>query len=95
MINQIKVSNMTSAQGNDLPNQFIITTPEGNYFQSYNSIIVFIPNDSDKVYLDEHYWNYSVTTGKYRNLFLHETKKDTEQKIKSGQYILTNLNKGE
>ena len=45
-----------------------------------------------KTFLDKTYWNYSVTTGKYRNQFLGETKKETEAKIKSGEYILTDLN---
>jgi hypothetical protein len=75
-------------------NQFIIYTDNGKYFQSYNSIIVFHPYNVDEpVQLDVNYWDYSKTTGKYRNLFLHETKKETEQKIKSGEYILTDLNK--
>jgi hypothetical protein len=46
-----------------------------------------------KIYLDQKYWNYSNTTGKYRNIFLGETIKDTRAKIKSGEYILTDLNK--
>jgi hypothetical protein len=45
-----------------------------------------------RIRLDETYWDYSKTTGKYRNLFLGETKSETEKKIKSGEYILTNLN---
>jgi hypothetical protein len=44
------------------------------------------------IYLDEKYWDYSVTTGKYRNIFLNETKKETEKKIANGTYELTNLN---
>ena len=32
-------------------------------------------------------WDYSVTTGKYRNQFLNETKKETLAKLKSGEYI--------
>jgi hypothetical protein len=73
-------------------NQFIIYGDNGTYFQSYNSIICFRPF-SGKIQLDENYWNYSVTTGKYRNLFLNETRKETEAKIKSGEYELVNLNK--
>jgi hypothetical protein len=49
--------------------------------------------DQVKIYLDQKYWNYSNTTGKYRNIFLGETIKDTRAKIKSGEYILTDLNK--
>ena len=41
---------------------------------------------------DENYWDYSSTTGRYRNKFLGETKKETQAKIDSGEYILTNLN---
>tara|TARA_R110002126_G_scaffold165824_2_gene313621 strand:- start:617 stop:961 length:345 start_codon:yes stop_codon:yes gene_type:complete len=45
-----------------------------------------------KVYLDKTFWDYSVTTGKYRNIFLDETKKETQKKIDNGTYILTDLN---
>ena len=86
-----KVQNMTSHNGNKIANQFVIYTDNGSIFQSYNSSIVKI--DSGKTYLDLNKWDYSKTTGKYRNIFLNETKKDTEAKIKSGQYILTDLNK--
>ena len=86
-----KVQNMTSKKGNKIANQFVIYTDTGSIFQSYNSSIVKI--DSGKTYLDKNTWDYSKTTGKYRNIFLNESKKDTEAKIKSGQYILTDLNK--
>ena len=72
-------------------NQFVIKTDKGTYFQSYESIIVFEPIES-KTQLDKHFWDYSRTTGKYRNLFLMEDKKETEKKIASGEYELTNLN---
>ena len=51
--------------------------------------------DNGDIYLDRNYWDYSVTTSKYRNLFLGETKRETEKKIKSGEYILTDLNQEE
>ena len=86
-----RVENMVSNKGNKIANQFVIYTDNGSIFQSYNSTIVKI--DSGKTYLDKNTWDYSKTTGKYRNIFLNETKKDTEEKIKSGQYILTDLNK--
>lgn len=82
---------MESTRGNKIPNQFIIYTEEGEYFQSYNSVIAFI-DTKGKVYLDCDKWDYSKTTGKYRNLFLGETKAETEEKIKSGEYKLVNLN---
>ena len=85
---------MVSLKGNSIPNQFIIkkTTHMGvdEYFQSYKSIIAI--KTSKGIVLDKTYWNYSVTTGKYRNQFLNETKKETEAKIKSGEYKLKNLN---
>jgi len=86
-----QVQNMTSSNGNTIANQFEIFTPEGKYFQSYNSVIVHKANDGT-ITLDERYWDYSKTTSKYRNLFLRETKKETEAKIKSGEYKLANLN---
>ena len=82
----------STTSGNPVANQFIIYTPEGRYFQSYNSIIAFISNDN-KVTLDDYYWDYSRTTGKYRNEFLGESIAETRNNIKSGQYKLKNLNK--
>ena len=92
----MKVENITSNNGNKIANQFVITDAKQNvYFQSYNSMIVKKDYESDqiKIYLDQKYWNYSNTTGKYRNIFLGETIKDTKKKIKSGEYLLTDLNK--
>jgi len=86
-----KVQNMTSNKGNKIANQFIIYTDTGSIFQSYNSTIVKI--DSGKTYLDVNKWNYSTTTGKYRNIFLNENIENTKGKIQSGEYILTDLNK--
>lgn len=97
-----KIQNMQSSGGNDVPNQFIIITNEGEYFQSYSTIIAFIPRgiytkdqteEQNKIQLDINSWDYSVTTGKYRNKFLNENKKETEAKIKAGTYKLVDLNK--
>ena len=74
-------------------NQFTIRTPKGVYFQSYDSIIAFRPNDNRRIQLDAYYWDYSKTTGKYRNQFLNEGIAETRAKIESKQYLLTNLNK--
>ena len=92
----MKVENITSNNGNKIANQFVITDDKQNeYFQSYRSMIVKKDYEGDqvKIYLDQKYWNYSNTTGQYRNIFLGETIKDTRAKIKSGEYILTDLNK--
>lgn len=72
-------------------NQFVINADNGDLiFQSYNFIIC--KKSQGKVFLDENFWNYSKTTSKHRNIFLNETTKETQAKIKSGEYILTNLN---
>lgn len=103
----MKVRNMTSSKGNKIANQFIIQTGLNEningllcrnieYFQSYKSIIVKkgiqYCDGKQITLLDRDKWDYSVITGKYRNQFLGETKKETEAKIKSGEYILTDLN---
>lgn len=73
-------------------NQFILRDDDGNrYLQSYDSIIVKIDRDRH-VTLDENYWDYSTTIGKYRNKFLGEDKKATQKKIDSGRYELADLN---
>jgi hypothetical protein len=88
----MKVQNMTSRNGNKIANQFIITDDETgrSIFQSYETIIA--TKQKGMVTLDREKWDYSTTTGKYRNLFLGETKKETEKKIKDGVYFLDNLN---
>tara|TARA_Y100001973_G_C5114602_1_gene289453 strand:+ start:348 stop:611 length:264 start_codon:yes stop_codon:yes gene_type:complete len=86
----MKVENMTSSQGNKVANQFLITDNGDEYFQSYRSMIA--KKSQGKIYLDEYYWDYSVTTGKYRNIFLGEGIAETRKKIASGEYILTDLN---
>lgn len=87
--NKMEITNMKSHQGNVVPNQYDIRIGNRRIFKSYDSVIVMIRNE--KVYLDTKYWNYSNTTGRYRNMFLEETKKETEVKIKSGEYVLTDL----
>ena len=86
---KLEVENMVSSNGNNVPNQFIITTADGRMFQSYNSNIAFIPNDGRQIILGKD-WDYSTTTSKYRNQFLGESKKETLAKLKSGEYILDN-----
>jgi len=91
---EAKVNSMTNDNGRAIPNQFILRTPSATYFQSYDSIIVKTTFEGSEgvVTLDEQFWDYSNTTGKYRNLFLGEKKKDTLKKIESGQYRLADLN---
>jgi hypothetical protein len=87
-----KVRQMTSTRtGNPVANQFEIYTPKGVYFQSYNTIIAFQPNQS-KLKLDSDYWDYSRTTSKYRNEFTRMSTPETKEAIKNKEIILTNLN---
>ena len=87
----VKVENMTVNSGRPVPNQFLITTDQGQVFQSYECIIAIKYNDG-RVQLDSSYWDYSNTTGRYRNEFLGEDKKETQRKINAGVYELLNLN---
>lgn len=99
----MKVQNMKSVNGKEVPNQFIISEEgrgaNGNFikkevFQSYASVIVerIVWSDRIDITLDKDFWDYSTTTGKYRNQFLGEDKSETEKKIKSGVYRLGKLN---
>lgn len=74
-------------------NNSIITLSNGKrIFNSYGVNVAEIDVLTKIVRLDHVYWDYSVTTGKYRNIFLSEDKKQTEKKLKYGQYVLADLN---
>ena len=95
----MKLYNMKSSNGNNVPNQFIIDDGEYTYFQSYQTMIAKYKNDdTTKVYLDKK-WYCSRTTSKYLYSFLWDNVGDNvnkpivEQKIKEGIYLLTDLNK--
>ena len=85
---------MRNNRGQAVKNQFYIFDQDNSVvmFQSYNSIIAKRYNNGN-VELDQNYWDYSLTTGKYRNVFLAEKKPETEKKIKQGIYKLVDLNK--
>jgi len=85
----MKVENMTNGNGNQVPNQFIITKDGKTVFQSYKTVIA--ENDGGKIILDPD-WNFSRTTSKYRCLFLGENTQATRDKIKSGEYEVKGLN---
>ena len=94
----IKVKNMVNRQGKPVVNQFVITEISDylkrSIFQSYNSIVATKVDDGDtyQIYLDKEYWDYSSTTGRYRNVFLGEDIHETRKKIKYNEYILVDLN---
>ena len=73
-------------------NQVVMESRNGTrVFQSYNSVIAKI-SPTGNVTLDRDTCDYSHTTGKYRNKFLGESKKETRRKIDSGEYTLAKLN---
>ena len=77
--------------GRPIANQYIVYSKDYRTFQSYGSIIVAIDRSTRQVYLNRTYWDYSKTISKHRAIFLGETTKETEAKIKSGEYILVDL----
>ena len=86
----LKVSNMVSSKGNTVPNQFIIKTDLGSYFQSYKTVIALIEPTS--IILDNNALNYSRTTSKYLYQFLDMKKDEILLKIGEGKIILKDLN---
>jgi hypothetical protein len=81
---------MTGRSGQPVKNQFIIEDGKSTIFQSYDSIIAM--RSGGRTYLDKYRWDYSTTTGKYRNQFLGMNKKQIEQAIEDGAIYLVDLN---
>jgi hypothetical protein len=66
-----KVRAMRSTRsGNPVPNQYIIHTDEGTYFQSSDVIVGFSPRGINIIHLDDTYWDWSRTTSKYMYIWL-------------------------
>ena len=86
----MKVRNMTGRSGQPVKNQFILEDGKSTIFQSYDSIIAM--RSGGRTYLDKYRWDYSTTTGKYRNQFLGMNKKQIEQAIEDGAIYLVDLN---
>ena len=93
----VKVSNMFSANGNQVPNQFIIDFVEDgknvSVFQSYKTIIARKVNGD--VTLDVNALNCSNTTLKYLKQFLNtsESKSSLQSKIDNKHFHIADLNK--
>ena len=69
----MRVKNMTSTHGNKIANQFIIMDDEHFTitFQSYESEIIRIDYHNETITIFPDY-DYSTTTGKYRNKFMKD-----------------------
>ena len=65
----MKVQNMRSEKGNIIANQFVIEDEGKICFQSYDSMIITIDYSTETIIIGQN-WDYSKTTGKYRNLFM-------------------------
>jgi len=66
------VENLTSTRsGREVPNQFRISGEGKTVFQSYSSMIATIDHNAHAILIGED-WDYSKTTGKYRNQFFEE-----------------------
>ena len=87
----MKITNFKNATGKAIPNQYMIEDKGKLTFQSYDKIIAI--KNLNGVQIDINYWKYSATTSKYRSIFLEETTKETQKKIDSKEYRLTDLNK--
>lgn len=89
----MKVEQMINNRGNGAMNQFIITGEGKMVFQSYSSMIVELDYNTNIMTIGED-WNYSVTTGKHRNIFFNDyanmpelaDKKELEKAIKAGSF---------
>ncbi len=89
---QVSVKQMINNRGNGAMNQFVIHDGDLLMFQSYNSLIAVVNYDTREVILGSD-WDYSVTTGKHRNIFFADyanisalsTKKGIETALKSGK----------
>ena len=79
----LKVQNVNN-NGREVPNQFEIFYGENNkrykIFQSYNNIIIKWENG--RIVEVGKNWDYSKTTGKYRNIATRMDKKEFEKMLK-------------
>lgn len=82
--------------GRAIDNQFEILTPDGRYFQSYETVIAYEDFKSGKFYFDKDGWTNreknTTTTSKWRNRFTGFDTAETKRRIKSGEIVLVDLN---
>ena len=68
-----------------------IVTAEGVYLQSYRTVVAKV-SGGEEVTLDPN-WDCSTTTTKHVTKFLNERPKEIRDKLMSGEYIISDLNK--
>lgn len=88
-IKDIEINNIVSNHGNSIPNQYevYIDSTEGTYrcFYSYKSLILVCKNG--KLIKVGSNYDYSRTTGKYRNDFLRLNKSTLESYMNRNMYF--------
>ena len=88
---KVKVENMTSSNGNTVPNQFeIFVSGEGTYFQSYNTVIAL--RNQSEITIDTNALSYSNTTSKYLYRFLGMNRKEILAGIADGSIKQADMN---
>lgn len=87
----MNVTQMINDKGNAAANQFVITTDEGQYFKSYDTLIAFKPRCGATPVLTSS-WCASATTTKHLKLFLgcSLSKAQIQSRINAGSLIVNN-----
>ena len=67
----MKVRNLEGIRGTIIRNQFVIDEGQKIWFQSYDSVIVEIDREHQKITIGRD-WDYSRTTTKYLKVFLNQ-----------------------
>lgn len=80
---EMRELNRETDQNLDLKDIYCLRDDWDEWVVNYNKPLVI---------LDNLRWDYSTTTGKYRNIFLNEKKELTLKLIKNNTYLLANLN---
>lgn len=68
----------------------IVDTPEGRLLECYGNPVA-LKQYRGSVVLDSRFWDYSVTTHKFRGRFLGENTATTRRKLERGEYRTANL----
>ena len=66
-----RISQLINDRNNGANNQFVVETDKGRYFQSYDTIIAFVPNKGKSIVLSKD-WENSKTTSKHLYIFLRD-----------------------
>lgn len=87
----MNVTQMINDKGNAAVNQFVITTDEGQYFKSYDTLIAFKPRCGATPVITSS-WCASATTMKHLKLFLgcSLSKAQIQSRINTGSLIVNN-----